>query len=421
MSTTSGHRSEASDRRHILFIESSVTGAGALAHSYARADGCFVTLVSRSPEQYSTDVVRDIDQIVTYDTRDESQVIRAAMAIDSKRPLDAVATTADLHVPSAALAAAALGLPGMTYDAATNARNKHRARLRLQEQYPDLNPEFCLVQSHSEAREAALEWGLPIVAKPLLANDGKGVKLIRTMEDLAAYMDARAAASVELLGEGVLLEQYVAGVEFSVETLQSGGGPLQLIGVTTKYLAGVDRGHFVEIGHSFPWLSGESAKLFDATGRAQRALGLDCGLAHTECRITASGSVKVIEVNPRLAGGMIGSHLVEIATGRNPAREVARIALGEDVRWTAPRSRGAALYGLCSPRRGTFAGLRNPQELLRRPGVVDVVVTVPPGQAVRPPESNVDVLVLVLASGDDEAAALGNASTAAELAELQIV
>lgn len=97
----------------------------------------------------------------------------------------------------------------------------------------------------------------------------------------------------------VLVEQYIDGPEFSVETF--GGSVVEVVG---KHVGPPP--HFVEIGHDVPASvpAGDRAALVGTTMAALSALDLGWGAAHTELRMTAAGPV-VIEVNPRLAGGMI--------------------------------------------------------------------------------------------------------------------
>ena len=57
-------------------------------------------------------------------------------------------------------------------------------------------------------------------------------------------------------------------------------------------------------------------------------LEIDHGAIHTECRVNGD-DVTIMEVNPRLAGGKIGSHLVEMATGCSAVRAMLDAALGK--------------------------------------------------------------------------------------------
>jgi len=324
-------------------------------------------------------------------------------------------------VPIAALAARELGLPGMPPESARLARNKHAMRERLRARAPELNPRFALVASGQDASAAARGWGWPIIAKPVDENDGANVRLIRTDQELAQYMVHAGEWTVNGSGQqrcrDVLLEEFVDAPEYSVETLQCMGGDLQLMGVTIKEVIGIERGCFVEVGHHFP-ASDEAlvARLFAATRAGLEALEIDCGTIHTECRVRGD-EVKIMEINPRLAGGKIGSHLIEMATGENPCRAVVDIAMGERFIWSPPRSGGAALRKLWSDRDGIFQGLDDP------PGMshdTAVEILLPPGTRVRPPENNGDTLVAFLAADETAERARARVVAATNRARLLI-
>jgi cysteine synthase A len=406
---------------HILFIEASITGAGQLANRFAREKGLFVSFMSRAPQAYGDTMLRDVDEVHTCETNDPQAVLAAVRALHERRPLRGITTTADFYVPIAALAARELGLAGMPPASASLARNKHAMRERLAERAPQLNPRFALITRDQDASASVRGWGWPVVAKPVDENDGTNVRLIRTEQELAQYMAVARGWALNSSGQqrsrDVLLEEFVDAPEYSVETLQCMGGDLQLMGVTVKEVIGLERGHFVEVGHHFPATEqAVVARLFAATRDALEALEIDCGTIHTECRLRGD-EVKIMEINPRLAGGKIGSHLIEMATGENPCRAVVDIAMGERFRWSPPRSGGAALRKLWSDRDGIFQGLENP------PGTSQdtaVEILLPPGTRVRPPENNGDTLVAFLAADETAERARARVVAATNRARLLI-
>lgn len=167
------------------------------------------------------------------------------------------------------------------------------------------------------------------------------------------------------------MEAYVSGTEFSVETIQSRDGPCQVMGVTTKEMTGLERNHFIEAGHCFPYIGSEAAMVAAATCRVLDALNIDHGAVHTECRVDAE-DLRIMEINPRLAGGKIGSHLIEMATGRSAVQAVLDAALGKRVEWRPVVNKGAAIHFIWVERPDIFRGIKNADELLAMPGIVSV-------------------------------------------------
>src|SRR5206468_1957351 len=86
--------------------------------------------------------------------------------------------------------------------------------------------------------------------------------------------------------------------------------------------------------------------------RGQRAAGVELGATHVEVRLTDAGAA-VIELNARLAGGMIPD-LVALATGVNLLEQHLRVHAGLPVRLESSRGRRAGIRFLLAPAAGTL-------------------------------------------------------------------
>ena len=140
------------------------------------------------------------------------------------------------------------------------------------------------------------------------------------------------------------------------------------------------------------------AALAAAATDALRALGLGWGAAHVELRLTAAGP-RIIEVNPRLAGGMI-PRMVEEATGIDlVARQVAR-AVGPVAPPRPTRAVPAAIRFLVATCPGRLVDVRA-DRARQVPGVAEVGVLARPGQEIVLRHSFQDRLAWVLATGPD--------------------
>ncbi len=411
-------------RKHIVFIEGSITGASECAHRIAKEKGCFVSLFSRNQEVYSPLILANTDSVIACETNDAEALADQVQAYHEQFPVDALTSLADFYIPQAARAAEQLGLPTMSYQAAAGVRNKYRMRENLQATCPDLNPPFRRVQDLEQALAVARDWGLPLVAKPQDGNDSVNVRLIREVRELQDYMQQAASWSTNSAGQsiekGVLLEGYIDGREYSVESAQGKGGELRLIGVVSKGNVGIERGFFPEIGAYFPLVSEEADLLSEAVLRALPKLGIDCGVIHTELRIQ-QGQPKIIEINPRLMGNKMGSHVIPLATHYAPAEAVVDAALGvRDVWPTGQRYHGSALWGAFADRAGNFQGVTNLDELKRMPGVVYIDVIPKVGTTIRLPETNEDILVWISTIAEDGETAQRLAEKACQAVQLDI-
>lgn len=137
------------------------------------------------------------------------------------------------------------------------------------------------------------------------------------------------------------MEEYMSGIEVSVETL-SVDGVCHVIQITDKLTTGAP--HYVEMGHSQPTkYGGEIAeRIAEVAKAANRAIGIKDGPSHTEIIVTAEGP-KIVEIGARLGGDNITTHLVPLSTGVNMVECCIKIALGEKPDIEHKWSKGAAI------------------------------------------------------------------------------
>ncbi len=391
-------------QRDLVLVESNTTGTGRLFCRAAVAAGLRPVLLARDPDRYP--YVRD-DGIAArvVDTGSAAAVLAACAELDPA----GVTSSSEYYVGTASETARALGLPHPDPEAVRAARDKATQRARLAAAGLP-GPAFAAAGGPGEAVAAARQLGFPVVVKPVSGSGSIGV---RRCDSPAAVEAAAAAILAGTAGTGlpaqdrVLVEGYLGGAEFSVETFDD-----RVVGVTGKHLG--PEPHFVETGHDFP-AADPGGALGAAAVAALRALGLGWGAAHTELRLTPAGPV-VVEVNPRLAGGMI-PRLVEEATGVDLiALLVARVA-GDRPAPVATRARAASIRFLVATAAGRLAGVAGVDAARRVPGVVEVGVTARAGQEVLVRGSFQDRLGYVLAT--DPAGAAAARSAAAGLALLR--
>jgi biotin carboxylase len=375
----------------LVLVESNTTGSGRLFCAAARQLGLRPVLLARDPARYPYVAADGVETLVT-DTADVAAVLAACARVGGR--VAGVTSSSEYFIAIAAEAARALGLPHADPAAVRACRDKSVQRTRLAAAGVP-SPAFDAVTSAREAAAAALRLGLPVVVKPVTGSGSVGVQLCASVAEVSDAVDlvlgyGERMRSLPRQG-AVLVEAYVAGPEYSVELLH--GTP---VGVTRKHLG--PEPYFVEMGHDFPapLPAADRDRLERAAAAALAALGLDWGAAHVELRLTATGPV-IIEVNPRLAGGMIPQLISE--------------ALGVDVVWQLvasaarrprpPRPRrkaAAAIRFLVSDQPGRLIEVSGISAARAVGGVIDVQLTCEPGTEVRPPLSFSDRLGYVMAA-----------------------
>jgi biotin carboxylase len=388
---------------HFVFVESNTTGTGRIVIERLLAREDRITFLTRSREKYPFLAAPSPGlRIVDAETNDPGSVLAAIDEIARHARVDAILTFSDFYVDIVAEVAARLGFRYLSPSAARTCRNKPLTRQALRSAGLP-TPEFRRVSSAEEARELAHILGPPWVVKPPADSSSYGVRIVHDVTELEAHVRALAAEETNVRGQRldgtVLVESYLEGPEYSVETVTLPDGSTAVIGVTDKHLSPAP--HFVETGHDFPSASPPEIvrALSDAVLRALAAVGFDFGPAHTEVRWTARGPV-VVEINPRLAGGMI-PELVLYATGIDLLDGLIDLLAGRVPRLSASRSEVAAIRFLTADRRGRLAGLRGAEQARQLPSVREIRLEKRAGTLVQPAENAYHRLGFVIAAGAD--------------------
>jgi cysteine synthase A len=370
-----------------------------LALATAREMGFTPVLVTGAPERYAG-LEETGSEVLVCDTNSPRELRGALLERFRREELAGITTTSDFYVPTVAELTSWLGLPGNQAESVATCRNKALLRERLREAGVG-QPKFAVVTDADGVADAVAEVGLPCVVKPADDSGSNNVLLCTTRDEVRAHVATILGIHVNMRGmptaRTALVEEYVDAPEFSVE-LFTWQGRTTCVGITQKYVTGSP--HFVEYQHVFPaqLAPSEEAALETAARRAVEAVGFGLGPTHTEIRLTEAGP-RIIEINPRLAGGMI-PELIRLATGTSLLDEQLRAATGLEPRLSAPADGYAGIRFLLAADEGEVVTIGGASEAREVPGVHDVVITARPGSAARPPRNSYDRLGFVIARGD---------------------
>jgi S-sulfo-L-cysteine synthase (3-phospho-L-serine-dependent) len=378
-------------------LESNTTGSGRQFCAAARVRGMRPVVLAVDPARYPYLAQDDVDVLIL-DTSDAAAV-RAACRILADDGLRGITSSSEYFAGGAAVAANELGLPAPDAAAVTRCRHKDQQRAALASAGVP-GPAFQVVTNGADAVSAAELIGWLVVIKPITGSGSAGVRRCGDPDETQGWV-----RHLHHWGEDrVLVEGYLDGPEFSVEVFDGA-----VVGVVAKHLGPAP--YFVEIGHDFPASLDEPDRcaLERAAMRAVRALGLSWGAAHAELRMTTDGPM-IVEVNPRLAGGMIPT-LIALSTGIDLVDAMVARASGQR---PLPARRGhghAAIRFLVAGCGGTVIGTSGPAAAQALP-LIHAVLTVAPGDTVEITHSFRDRLGYVIATGESSSAAAGRAAEA---------
>ncbi len=354
-----------------VFIESNTSGTGRLLVRKALDKGYQVAFFTRDPGRYPF-LNEEMVHPFVVDTESAD-----ALSADVRR-LDDVAgvfSSSEYFVQAAATLAREMGCFAADPQAIARCRDKAALADALRGAGLDVPP-TRRVSSLEQARTARRDLGSPLVVKPIAGSGSVGVRLHRGDDTYLAHVRRLLAGGPDERGRptaaAALVQSFVDGPEYSVEVIGDGERHC-ILGITRKHLSAPPS--FVEVGHDFPagLPTADRRAIEAAAEQALDTVGLRHGPSHIEIRL-CNGAPVVVEVNPRLAGGMIPV-LMERALGLDVLDMVLDLYAGRPAK-SARGGAGAASVGfLVPPRDGTLAGV----DLAPRDDAAIVAATV--GQA----------------------------------------
>jgi carbamoyl-phosphate synthase large subunit len=264
----------------------------------------------------------EADEYHQIDTTDKAQTYRVAKSAQ----ITAVVTDqSDVAVPTAAYIAEQLGLPGIGFETSLRFTNKYLMRQAVAISRQDLLPESRLFESESELLDHLGSPGInhrKFIVKPLNSQGSKGVARLEPNN----YRDATSIAFRESRGHGVLLEEFVEGDEFSVETFVVDGA-VHNLAVTRKF-------HFPQndcIDYRNTYLGDIPLdlenSLYSANAAVVALLGLKTGSTHGEYKVCGD-RVVLMEIAARGGGGNISGKVIPFLTEFSPTDALLDFALG---------------------------------------------------------------------------------------------
>lgn len=388
----------------IIFIEATTTGAGYKGIEIAKSLDLNIILLAKNKRKYDECGISTLcDYVFETDTDDESALLKFINQIKENNDFNiiSVMTFADFYVPQAAYVAEALNLPTIPYESARNCRNKYYMRKEIDKINSKYNPKYYIVDSIQEALEKAKDIGYPLILKPQDENDSFNVLLIRNQDELKEKFYGIYNTAVNRIGQkkdshALLLEQYMSSQEYSVETYST-ETYTEIIGVTKKIVSGQERGQFIEIAHIFPYIDVDN-KIFESVKEIIEGMGIKNAICHTEVKIE-NGELKIVEINPRLAGGGIGSEMIELSTGLSAIRYCIDLSLGKQNEWRPLEKNVCVIYKLQADKKGKLVDINIPEKIIKTKNFVKFERFIENGTQVREPILNGDLLGYILMVG----------------------
>ncbi len=305
--------------------------------------------------------------------------------------------------------AEALGLPGISPEAATRSRNKYLMRQAYEREGAPI-PRYRLVPTVEEALAAADEFGYPAVLKPTLGAGSHFVFRVDNPQELAEH-HAQASAGLPTLfwatseADGLdlgpndlLLESFLDGKEYLIEGV-AWDGELYLGSVVDRIT--VEGGTFDDDVHHAPTTLDpvELEKMRVVVAAGARAQGLDRSVMHAEIRYH-DGEPHLLEIAARVGGGGLDM-IARVTAEHDPIRAAAEIGAGVHPTVRHYRPTGTHITAMCLlSDAGVVDHVDVPDDISTSDRVFLLKITARPGDVIRRPPLGNTILGFLGVTGE---------------------
>lgn len=318
--------------KHILIL-----GAGFLqkpAIESAKNLGYHVTVVDANDKAVCIPLAHRFEHI---DLKDYEKLEKLCTEMKNGDGLDAVFTAGTDFSAVVSYLAEKNGLPAHSYNSACNATDKARMRTCFAS-YKVPSPLFIEVNNDfANVLKTKVEKGISSV-KELLNIDAKYPLVVKPVDNMGAR-GCRMCFNGNELRDSIfdavkysrtgraIVEEYMDGKEFSIDSLVF-DGKILITGFADRHIFYPP--YFIEMGHTMSTTLPEKdlARVANVFAKGVKALGLTCGVAKGDMKLTEKGAM-IGEIAARLSGGYMSGWTFPYAAGINLTEQAIKIASGE--------------------------------------------------------------------------------------------
>ncbi|MDX8455304.1 acetyl-CoA carboxylase biotin carboxylase subunit family protein [Mesorhizobium sp. VK9D] len=384
--------------RALILIEGHARGNGPRYVEAARRLGLYPVTLSNDPTKYRY-LEAERSEVIRVDTNNIDALISKCNAVRVAHGIAGITGFSGDDESVYATVGKLCGyfdLPGPNPTSVLACYDKSVQR-RLLEQAGVPVPAFRVANNPEEIEQLVAELGLPVVLKPAIGIGSIGVRLCRTMEEVANHKTDLLDGNREALSlPKVLVEEFAQGPYYCVNLMGH-----EIVGVAAAEFSPPP--HFVYRDTTVPAaLTDYGGKHITEVSRScLRALDLGWGPTNIELRWTDRGPV-VIEVNPRLAGAP-DPQLIQLAFGVDLIAEHVKLIIGD--KWDLRRTHlhTAASRNLVPNDDGILEWISGVNEAAALPGVAEVQMYVTPNTPIVRKGDFRDLMGRVVVSSPDRA------------------
>lgn len=315
-----------------------------------------------------------------------------------KMKIDGVITAAtDYGVLTTSYIAEKLGLRGNPYAVCKIIRDKYKVRKILAENNIDSMPEYYEIENINEVDKIINSIKLPVIVKPCDGSGSRGIIKVDCKDNLKI---ACKKAMKESLSGRVLIEKFIEGDEYGVESFVS-NGKVYILCIMQKTMTKPPI--YAELGHcSFSGLGDKMEKEIEAkVVNAIRSLGIITGSVNMDLLITRDKKISIIDIGVRMGGNLIGSHIVPLSTGIDYMGNIIKESLGEPININRTIFDRIVATRVLTPTPGKVKYIKDISDIKNADDVADLVLKIDKNHTINRYRSNKDGCGYVVIIGKD--------------------
>jgi len=196
------------------------------------------------------------------------------------------------------------------------------------------------VATTQEVLDFADEFGLPLAIKAAYGGGGRGIKVVRSREEIPEMYESAVREAVAAFGRGECFVERFLDAPRHVETQCLADAAGNVVVVSTRDCSLQRRNQKLVEEAPAPFLTDEQNAQLYASSKAILIEANYQGAGTCEFLVGTDGTISFLEVNTRL---QVEHTISEEVTGIDLVREQFRIARGEDLGYGDPEVRGHSL------------------------------------------------------------------------------
>lgn len=338
----------------------------------------------------------------------------ACFRFAKEKNVNGVITAAtDYGVLSASYIAQRMNLPGLKYEIAQVVKNKYMIRRVLIDKGVDDFKQYFKISTTKDLDEISKIIQFPVMVKPCDGSGSKSVSRVDSISDLRYACEKALEASYS---KCVLIEDFVEGNEYGVESFVY-NGHIHVLGVMKKYMTNPP--YYAELGHSMPSCLNIEEKVKEVARKAIEAIGIDFGAVNMDVLVTDKYRICIVDIGARMGGNLIGSHIIPLGTGIDYMENLIRATAGESVtvKPSKPKTKVATRLLALTP--GKVKKLPNFNEISEKYNVL-IYHSLEEGNIIREYKNNLDGCGYIVATSDDLSIAENRAEEVKKIIDISI-